>query len=95
VIFQTSRNHVQHIAFPLHLTPHSHEHRLQQDAPLPLGDTLPDDEIHVAGLVFQGHEDDATGATRPLPRDHQAGCMNQAPVSPVPYLRRAQDPLPA
>jgi hypothetical protein len=32
----------------------------------------PDDQVHVAGFIFQRHEDHATGAARPLARDHQA-----------------------
>jgi len=69
-ILELPGQYVHYPALLLHFPAHREQSRGKQLAPLALGEVVPDDEVHVAGLVFQRHEDHAARGRRALAAGH-------------------------
>ena len=74
MVLQPPRNDVDHVAVRVALddSVHRHQPRAHDDLALLFEHVGPDDEIGDSGLVFEGDEHDALGASRPLADQHQA-----------------------
>src|SRR5438552_1177495 len=72
-IFQPLRDDVQHFAFALHFAVDENQPRLRYRSLIALDQFRPDDDVGVAGLVFEREEDHAFGGVRMLAANDDAG----------------------
>ena len=72
-IFETIDDHMNDPLLALQEACGNERPGLAGNTPIPLPYLQPDDQIDVAGLVFERHEGDAFGSTRPLSQENQAG----------------------
>src|SRR4051812_39295540 len=86
--------HMDHAAFSLHLAAHCEQSGGDQLLALALGKIVPDDEIDVAGLVLERHEDHAARRGGTLAAGDEACCTDQLAVAAVRDLLRGADALP-
>src|SRR5712692_723550 len=64
--------HVLVAVYPLEAAARKDKWLAADDRAMSLVDRRPDDQVHLAVLVLEQHEDDAVGGRGPLPRDRQA-----------------------
>src|SRR5687767_12063082 len=90
-VLETSREDMHDPALALHFALHGHEARSEQLAALPIGKVVPDDEVHVARLVLQGHEDYAARRGRTLTACNDAGGADELAMARGRHLFRCSD----
>ncbi len=64
----------------LQATAHGKKPRRHYDAAVFFENLRPDDDVGDVGFVFEGHEHDPFGGSRPLPHQHQAGDGDPLPI---------------
>jgi hypothetical protein len=77
------RDNVDHLALPLDASAHSDHAGAHHDAAKLLEYLRPDYQVGDPGLVLQGDEHHAFGATGPLPHKHKACRLKPTPVARV------------
>ena len=90
-ILEPAREHVHDTPFPLHFTVYGEQARSQQLLSLPFGEVVPDDQVHVPGLVLERHEDHAARGGGPLPASDEARGIDDLAVSALRDFGRRVD----
>ena len=75
----------------LQLAVHLQQARLDERLALLAPDALPDDDVHLAALILQRQEGDATGGRGALPHEHETGGAHPRAVGGACQLARGQE----